>query len=461
MPSLAELLGSNNPEGLAALLNLKPELQASMLPPPPQELPQSSPFIPPPMVPVDIEQYQQQEEEPKRESQAKKEPSSAQALVDSLKDVKAPSAQAPASDAIAKLLGQRSEEFEKAKGERSKLELLGLLGKAGEQIGAGIARVRPGETPVSDYLLRKAERPVEDINTLQGQERGAMANLAMQQQLTSDVAKADPNSPISQVGRQILLDMSKRAGMKLDPALVQNISLAQQESLLKGIEGVASRQVMTEANKAKQDELSEIRRQGLNQRIENQTNTRFDKNTKDIRGALEGAGRIRGFIHEVESGKLVPSANVAAQLTNDISMLLAGRGTTALADREKSAINTLQTSIAKIKSYALSKPQSAIPKEYLNQLKQETDILEKKYFSTFKRASSEMQAGLKNDDAKDIVKNRHDEFMSSYKSQFGLPGSVGGEEKEGSSQDDQAIQWAKDNKSDPRAKRILKLHGLE
>ena len=311
------------------------------------------------------------------------------------------------------MLGQSQDEFKQAKEERDRLQLLGLLGKAGSKFGTAAARIKPHETPVFDALLKQAGQPIEDIHARQALAKEAMGNLALQQQLTTDIEKANPNSMVSNVGKTIFQESAKAAGININPEQLTNLSLSQMEKLLPGIENMANKKMMAAINEMKFADLSETRKANLTQRIEHQTNQEMSKETGSYINNLDTVARTEDVFKKIRSGELKTSQNVAASLQNDVAQLLSNAKSTAVYDRSHAEIKALSTTWNNILSFATSRPRDTIPPEYLSQLEKEISILKHSVLTNYQRRVDELKSGTKNSEKKDIFQNRYETQLKS------------------------------------------------
>jgi hypothetical protein len=318
---------------------------------------------------------------------------------------------APVADVISKLLEQNNSELSDAKQQRNQTQLMALLGKAGSEIGSAIAQTKPSDTSGYDTLLKMAGQPIDDIKSKHEMMSQGIKNVASQEALKNEMAKQDSNSSISKIGRDILKSAASQAGIKMD--IPDNLSLANMEKILPGIENMANRKLMADSIKVKSDQLKSQQDEILKQRITQQTNTRYDRLTSPLIDRLENAKRIDKMIEKINTGEIIDSKTVSEQITGDLTQLIQGTRA-ALGDREEARIKTLYGLMNQIKGFAESKPTSVIPKAYVDQLAKETKILQAKYLEALQRRTKEMKVGVKNPVAEEIIQDRFDTYMGEY-----------------------------------------------
>ena len=371
-------------------------------------------------------------------------PSSAKEMIS--REASVPSAQKEMQDFV-NLEKQQGADYakrlEEAERKARENEALGLASKAISQIAGGIAQTKAKadlgkvDTSIADEFLKTSGKPLEELKR------------------SIEMEKDDPNSAASKSIRAIAQRELKNIGMNID---LGNMSYAQIKNIFPEIERRAER---LETAKYRQQALSvakagasEEKKRATDLRIENQVNKRFDTNMKEDIGRLESVKRVDALISAIESGALVDSNNVRNILTNDIAVLATptgGRGTT-LADREKTAINTLSTKIKDILQYVTSNPQSTIPSKFVKQLKTETQVLNDKYVDSFNRKLSSLKKGTKDEYAKSVLEGRAEPYLN--------PGY------EQQDADKEALDWAKNKiksgnaQEKQQASEILKLNGI-
>lgn len=277
-----------------------------------------------------------------------------------------------------------------------------MIGKALNTIIGGATKGFDVHNDAYNDMQKNSQQGVQDILTRRKGKDEAQ-KFELEQRLE------DPNSPESKLAQSMLKTLGynfgevsagalKRAGVDYDK-LVQ----AKQRSEAMALE--------RQRNADYQREKLELMKSSLDQRTENQANNRYMKETKSFADRLENVQRIDGFIQAIKHGGLIPSANVVSSLSNDIAQLVANANSTALADREKAAIKTMETQWGKIVQYVTNNPQKALPDGFLKQIEQEKDLLQKKYISAMERKTKELMAGSHNDGVKAVFQDRFNTAM--------------------------------------------------
>jgi hypothetical protein len=294
------------------------------------------------------------------------------------------------------------------------IELASMLGKAFSQIGGGIAQAKAKtdlgkmDTSVYDQLGKTSQRPLEELKR------------------SVEMEKDDPNSDASKSLRSMAKADLEKVGVKLD---LGNMSYNQLTSVFPHLSRMAER---IESAKLRQQQLAESRQERAESKdeerklkIENQVNRRFDNYTKEEINRIQAADRVKSLINSIENGILVDSSAVRNTLTNDISILalpVGARGT--MRDREKTAINTLSTKLKDVLTFVTNNPQKTIPKEFVKQLKTETDILQDKYKNALKQKTGSLESGTGNEYAKEIIRSRAATFLEDHDSEIGYPPKI-------------------------------------
>jgi hypothetical protein len=166
-------------------------------------------------------------------------------LFSKLKGLSTP--QQESSNAIATLLNQNKDALSQAQDQQKQLQLISMLGHAGATAGAAfapMANIKPDESFYNN-LNRMSEQPVQNVLQQQASQKEALQNASLQQSLKNETDKNDPKSDISRAARDIAKQASESA--KLDITIPDNISLANLEKLMPGIENMANRRMQMDA----------------------------------------------------------------------------------------------------------------------------------------------------------------------------------------------------------------------
>lgn len=108
---------------------------------------------------------------------------------------------------IATLMGNQSDRLNNAENSRNNIQLLAMLGKAGQTAGAGIAGVKPVGDEAFNQLSQQANQPVQDLITHAGLQKEGLQTAELGQKLQTEMEKNDPNSPTSEIFRDIIEKM--------------------------------------------------------------------------------------------------------------------------------------------------------------------------------------------------------------------------------------------------------------
>jgi hypothetical protein len=160
-------------------------------------------------------------------------------------------------DAILAKLNGNDDDMNAARANRNQLQFLSMLGQGTNQILGGATRTTP-DNGVLKQMMALAPQQVEDLQTDQKMAGEKLKNQETATKLYTDREKADPNSDISRVGRDVLREAAARAGMKIN--VTDNMSLSQQEKLLPGIEGMANRKLASDTNNIYQQQRLDLQK---------------------------------------------------------------------------------------------------------------------------------------------------------------------------------------------------------
>jgi hypothetical protein len=308
------------------------------------------------------------------------------------------------SDLISQLLNSQNKNSDAAVNARNSNQLIDTLAKAGSQIGAGLSRAPEADTSGLDALYKSAGESVDDLSHNQKLMTDTLKTQQAKESLSNDMAKEDPKSDISKIGREILQAASKQAGHTFE--IPQNISLSNMEKLLPGIEGMANRRLQSQALAARTKDARDDKQAMLDQRIESQTNNQVKAETGDYTRNLDQATRTQDMFKDLRAGKYKSASNIIGALQSDVSSLLTGAKQTAVYDRSHAEINALEKTMNGYISYLQSKPKNLLPDNYLGQLEEEVKTLKKAVIKNYARKNNEMMSGTNNPVKKELINNR-------------------------------------------------------
>lgn len=269
---------------------------------------------------------------------------------------------------------------------------------AANQIGSGLGGV-----------LNKGIAPakVDDKETLEALTKGVNAPV---EQFNAKIAneKNDPSSKYSQAMRDFLKPQFDKLKIPLDddtPA-----------SVLEKIAPYASKEILAKqrdefSNLVRQKGL-DLRQEGLDQRVNSQTNREFDSNTKNLQDRMDNASNGLGLIENLRNKTVADSKSLRSALTGNLASLITG-GRGSKSDRENTAVDTAQTKLADFMNYLDSAPDNTtIPPKYLDQIQKEYEILQDEAVKNIHTKSASLKSGLSNEKAKDAIQNRHDTYLT-------------------------------------------------
>lgn len=319
---------------------------------------------------------------------------------------------------------------------------LQLLLEGSSELGSGIAgaisgyKVEPTKSKTFENLAGQVEKDWKD---------------------RVEVEQDDPNSSYSKGFRQYAKPFLKKIGFKEDA--LDKMSGKQIAFISKDLKDAYDTKVKsdyyrenaaaTRADRSlRQQELDLSKKRMADMRVETAVNRRFDNFTKDEIARIQGSDRAQKLIDEIKSNKLIASSNVRNLLTREVAQLAMPAGLRASVGAQKAteidtAYGRVQDLIGKIAGH----PRDSIPAAYVSQLEREIQVLKDKYKTGLQQKVNSLKKGTKDPYAQEIIEGRASEFLDNTPT-------------DSDDEDIKAINWARQNPNDPRAKQILQLHGL-
>lgn len=319
------------------------------------------------------------------------------------------------SDMLSKLLKDNSSDVAMAQNTANQNKLWAALGQAGATAGAALsplANVKPNNE-FYEQLQKSANAPLDHVEAQQAQADKAVKHLSATTDLKRELSMNDANSPESQAARERLQDLYSEMGRKLK--VDSNLSAKDIDPLYKQELQHADRKNTMEMNKLQKQAFLDQQKSNLDWRVVNQTNSRYDKETKPITNKLESVQRVEHLLQAIENGQIVGTEQLNQILGTDLAILAAPTGgSTTGHERDALKINSMGGDLAKIKQYVTANPTKAIPTSFLPNLKKELGTLKDSWLDTFHRNSKQFQAGLPNQSAKQIAEDRYQTYLDSF-----------------------------------------------
>ncbi len=124
----------------------------------------------------------------------------------------------PIQDTLSKLLGQNNDELANARDQRGQMQLLAMLGLAGQQAGAALSPLGNVKTDPTAFnaLMAASQQPVGDIKNKQDINNEILKGSVLKGQAQTEIQKTDPNSAVSQAYRDLY---EKTTHKKADPGM--------------------------------------------------------------------------------------------------------------------------------------------------------------------------------------------------------------------------------------------------
>lgn len=324
---------------------------------------------------------------------------------------------APSQSAIAQLLSRRNQAPEAdsdvqmalAMEGRNQNQLAALLGKAGSQIGAGIAGLGGGagapmpkaNTEIFDTIHESAAQPVKDVMLNRQQEAERM-------QLSSQHRMMDPESDISQQYKAMLRQAFPK--MKMPDNL--NAHDIQKSGLVSLAQTMTNREAIQQQRADKSREKQEL-----------QQDTRFsklgDKLMSEMASSRSAFGKAANTVRSAEAleqltGNMNPNDLDTRQITeiarNLDAMLSSGQST--VAGMKKLLPETAMGSASKIQEYIMNMPKGARQGEFVKRMMETVEREKDLAKDQVKRTQDKVLAGYSDLKKKDPT--RWEELMQAH-----------------------------------------------
>lgn len=242
-----------------------------------------------------------------------------------------------------------------------------------------------------------AEAPIE----------GAKMSLAAFKDATEN-QKNDPNSSASQGMRNLFKQMGyeiKGSASYADlerifPQIVkveegkENRALRLQVSQDKA----ADRALQREANRLKEQELSEYRKGRLHESEMKRLQPIFNRAVDQSRKLMQGAVQIESTLDQLHNPdpnmRIAASSNIINMLQTEL-LQLASRQRSTVAGMRDTSINTVKQSAAKLMGYIQSMPKSGLSPEYEQQIRAEAENFKREAALAYARQANSVKASTK------------------------------------------------------------------
>lgn len=357
------------------------------------------------------------------------------------------------SDSLNTLTG--NQDLMDAQKARNSMQLLSMLGRAGSTAGAALAplaTVKPTDA-FFNALDKTAEQPVADVQERQQMAQQKAKTAMVQAGLKNELAKEDSESEISKVGREIAKKAAESA--KLDLNIPDNISMSNLEKIMPGIENMANRRLQQDTLLRSKQVGAEGKGQDKEDRALAQTKTILES----ARGNPEVMQALKDRYAATKAEKLIQSEYDPNKLTgeqvqliiSEVSKIATG-GVPSTTEMKALSPETLKSKFGSLYGKLMNEPTPANAGAFI-----------KKYESYLKTLKG---------DAQNVIDDKIGRVIESSKKQLGesnynalkeqyVRGQESKEEpSKMSAEDKEAIDWANKNKDDPRAKKILEMHGM-
>lgn len=309
------------------------------------------------------------------------------------------------SDSISKLLGQNEQDLEAAKKQRDSVRLIAMLNRAGEtfNVGANPLSGRKVDDTFSNNLMAQANQPIEDLNTKVKLGQESLKSASLSEEVKKQLAKGDPQSDISKVGRTIAQQAADSA--KLNIKIPDGISMTELEKLVPGIENMANRRLQQDTLLASKQASSENQKttkanQALGQTQQLLESARGNPAAQQAERDLYSASKAKSLINLYgDPNKLSPE--MVATLVSEVAKI-SGGGAPTLEGMKALTPDTLNSKLARAKEFLMNKPSAASAGQFIKQYEDYVDKL--------------------TDDAKKVIKDKYGRIIESRKNALGDEG---------------------------------------
>lgn len=345
-------------------------------------------------------------------------------------------------------------------------QMLANLGRAGETIASGFSRgaYKPDNAFYED-LGKQAQQPV--ANQLQKQAFAGTQNAQALQamQVADEKEKNDPNSSVSQLARQVMASTGKQAGINLGDISKLNASQIEKSPVWKAIETteqIKSRQAIAEQNNLYRQSLmgNKLGQQQL--KNFNQTGQQLEQ----MRGSPAVAQAEKDLYASQKANSLAnlygdPNKLSQSQvnlMAQEIGKIAAG-GVSSQAELDGITPHTLTGKMSQYTTNLTNNPTPANAAAFVKQYQDYAGALANDAQKTITdRYGRILNPAKKAELTDEQNKALEDQYLNRFKQQTRAPQAA---TQPLTSQDQQAIDWAKNNLGDNRAQAILKLHGMK
>jgi hypothetical protein len=282
---------------------------------------------------------------------------------------------APVGDVLSKLLGSNSDELKDAQQQRNQLQLMAILGRAGQQAGAAIANranIKPDDEAYRT-LLAAAEQPVSDVKAEKAMASEALKNKKLESEAKTEMQKSNPNSDISKTYR----DLYRKTTGKDAPSNTTATELEKLEPILARLhtseENRKDRQLKMSELKSARDE-KQLAKNVVDMGYDLDSNRRGAGEMGKNQARVNAAGRVNELITQF------PDYNMphiqAREVATSVAGLLNSGSQSAVSQINELVPKTWQGSVAKIEEYIKGIPVGEKQQEFMK-LMHETAIRER------------------------------------------------------------------------------------
>lgn len=280
-----------------------------------------------------------------------------------------------------------------------------------------------------------------------------------QAQTARELQEEDPDSPVSQQRNQFVQGLMKHYGVgDVVPGGMSAQSLEGKNSLIPEI-------LKSEAQSKALAQRVGMQGERIEQRGQINAQGQVSSAEKQFTPRLEGAARIKGIWDQIDSGKIKNNEAAKSLIISEIQRLETGASNPAFEAQTQKEMGTQSQRLKELVQSWTGEPQDTVPPGVTKQLKNLSDELASTYMDQADSAFDVLKAGARPEQLR-VIESKQKALQDTYGKRFNgwkksqsqglLSGAVSPHP-----QDAEALQWAKQNPTDPKAAAIMKANGAQ
>ncbi len=359
------------------------------------------------------------------------------------------------AEAIMKFLSGNRSELAAAQAQANNTNFMANMGKAGNTIGSAFMRNGKLDDSGYDQMQKSANDPVQQVLTKHSLDKEGMQTAALKNQLMAQMDAADPSSAKSKLSTSILQQAAQAANLKLNIP-PEGLSATDAKDMLSGVEGMANRrQALQQGMMMKNIMMGSKQAQSLD---------KAQAMIESARGApdLLLAKRTMFLVNNAQSlldeykGHLNDMPGDQVELFKQEFSKIAKGGVAGEAETKGIMTITVASKIMHGLAAMGNHPTGAQMGSFLEQYTPYLQAINRNSAQVIDDRTDriiKVHTPMVGADGVSVLRSAYPKVMDTLKQQRA-------DQKTLSSEDKEAIAWAKSNADDPYAKQILQLHGM-